>query len=319
MAIRCPLIVVSYGVNASVTLRPMPMIGNLVRVRMARACWRPAGPQSSPWLLASVTKVTPACSKAVTAVGGAKNTYVLGCGVGHPPSVSDDSKLTILTVAPARSAGTVGPRAVAGSPSRRSPRLDVDGKLTSPPKAKVTARPSPVQSGSRRDPGDFAGLAPRPAGGSGCPDPGGLAPAFTTKRTPRTSASRTRAASQRRRLRRTRGDVAPGGRRGPPQRGPSGAVDSGSPSRSSRAGGTAGACTVGVRRSTGTLAGKTTDWSSSLHPPVAGGSPIGAAAGSPGWGPMVRRRNSRTVTENSLRVHRLDAGRSRGSRKMGLQ
>src|SRR5271168_470368 len=71
---------------------------------------------------------------------------------------------------PERRAGTVGPRASEGSAASRSPNVVPAGKWTSPPKAKVTACPSPLQSGSSRfdvGPGRLLGDGVEPWGDDG--------------------------------------------------------------------------------------------------------------------------------------------------------
>ena len=71
IAMCCPWIVVVYGVKACAAFCPMPRIVYPVCARVAKAVWSPGGPQSSPWLLASVISETPAPLNASTTVGGA--------------------------------------------------------------------------------------------------------------------------------------------------------------------------------------------------------------------------------------------------------
>ncbi len=104
MAIRCPSMVIRYGAKASAAFWPMPRMVYFDCRRAASDICKPARPQSSPWLLASVTRVTPVPRRAVTAEAGAEKTYCLGWGSGHVPSVSAVSRLTIDRLTPARSA-----------------------------------------------------------------------------------------------------------------------------------------------------------------------------------------------------------------------
>ncbi len=71
IAMCWPWIVVVYGVNASGAFCPMPRIVYPVEARVASAVCSPDGPQSSPWLLASVMSEMPAPLKASITVGGA--------------------------------------------------------------------------------------------------------------------------------------------------------------------------------------------------------------------------------------------------------
>ena len=211
MAIFWPLMVVSYGVKAWPTFWPIPRIG-IARRLLGREGHLQAGRSA---VLAVVVGLGDQGDAGVLEGGDGRGRGVehvlLGLGArGSVPSVSADSKLAMDRSAPASSAGTVGPRAVAGSAASRSPRVVPVGKWTSPPKARVTGLPSPVQSGSRRRslgtgvPAWVRGPG-RCGGAATCEGP--LPPVNRT--TPRMmAASRPRA--HRNRLRRTRRDTSRG-------------------------------------------------------------------------------------------------------------
>ena len=126
----------------------MPMMGNLLAEAMARFWVRPAAPQSTAWSLASVATVMEALRSAVMAVAGALKMKGLAWGSGQVAvSVMAVSRLTMRSSAPAKSWLTVVPSAVFGFWTKRVPTAPA--KWTSPPKARVTGRPLPFQSGLR--------------------------------------------------------------------------------------------------------------------------------------------------------------------------
>ena len=95
--------------------------------------------------------------------GGRRGVEVvgLGLGVGTGPVGHGGLEIDHAEVAPDSRLRTPVPRAVVGSAASRSPSVLPEGKLTSPPKAKVTARrPPPV----RLEPwvGDRVGRGPGP-------------------------------------------------------------------------------------------------------------------------------------------------------------
>src|ERR1700722_4704072 len=121
------------------------MIGYFACAAMLRFWESPCWPQSSPWSLASVARPMLAALRAVMAEAGASKMYCLDWGSGQTPLVTAVSRLTMLSWVLAKSWGIVLPSAVVGLLASRSPTAPA--KWTSPPKPRVTAFPSPVQSG----------------------------------------------------------------------------------------------------------------------------------------------------------------------------